>query len=167
MNAIDIEAAQQWWQPIGNQFFSNVFADNDSGRTSDLFCVPIGAGEGYPSYPCWDANTFQFYNNALMGRSSSNWNSGTPIPSTAAANTIPALAGSYPTVSCANTNAPFNCPLMALPWASNFSLADVAAMSITSSTQGVNVTQLQNVMTQTEYLCPAGANCGIHGPYPD
>jgi len=167
MNAVDIEAAQQWWQPIGNQFFNNVFVDNDSGRTSDLFCVPIGAGEGYPSYPCWDANTFQFYGNALVGRSSSNWNSGVAVPSSAPANTFPALPGGYPAGSCAVANAPFNCPLMALPWASNFSLADVAAMSITSSTQGVNVTQMTTTMTATEYACPAGANCGTHGPYPD
>jgi hypothetical protein len=168
VNGFDVEAAAQWWQPINNRFFNNVFVDNDSGKDSDLDCVPIGAGEGYPSYPCWDANTFQFYSNVLVGRSSSNWNSGIAVPSSDAANTFPAIPGGYPSSSgCPAANAPFNCPLMALPWANNFTLSNVAAMSVTSSTQGVNVTQMTTTMTATEYTCPAGANCGTHGPYPD
>jgi len=81
--------------------------------------------------------------------------------------------GSSPTVtfpagSCSATNAPFNCPLMALPWANNFTLSDVSYVGSSSyPSSGVNTTQLQNAMTRTEYVCPGGANCGTHGPYPD
>jgi hypothetical protein len=79
---------------------------------------------------------------------------------------------SYPTGQCGGSFAPFNCPLMALPWTNNFIYTDVSYLSTSSySTQGVNTTQLNNAMTQTEYVCPAGPVtpplCGTHGPYPD
>ena len=178
-NAFNIEVTNQWWQPISNHFVNNVFADNDSGKSSDFFCVPISAGEGYPSYPCMDANTFEFYGNVLTGRTASNWNSGTAVDplnlcTSGCANIFPALSGSYPTGSCGGSTgagqtavAPFDCPLMALPWSNNFSLSNLSSMGGSYAAQGVNATQLNQAMTQTEYVCPAGANCGTHGPYPD
>ncbi len=80
----------------------------------------------------------------------------------------PSPAVTFPAGPCAAADAPFNCPLMALPWANNFTLSDVSYVGSSSyPTSGVNTTQLQNAMTQTEYVCPAGAHCGTHGPYPE
>lgn len=63
---------------------------------------------------------------------------------------------------------PLNCPLMGAPWASNFSLSDLVPLSGSSyATEGVNVPSMVTAFTQTEYVCPNGANCGTHGPYPD
>ncbi len=82
----------------------------------------------------------------------------------------------YSTIgSCADANAPFNCPLMALPWANNLTLSNLvycsgsncSSSSSSYSGDGVDTTQMNNAMTQTEYTCPTGANCGTHGPYPD
>ena len=56
---------------------------------------------------------------------------------------------------------------MALPWSANFSLGNLSSMSGSYANQGVSATQLNQAMTQTEYVCPTGANCGTHGPYPD
>jgi hypothetical protein len=187
----DVEAANQWWQPISNDFFSNVFADNDTGKGSDLDCVPISSGEGTPSFPCWDSNTFEFYANVLTTRNPANW-SAVNCPSGTCSNYFPATvncAGSsadptclgytgfmgssptvtYPSGACAYDGSnPFNCPLMALPWANNFTYTDVSYVGSSSYTnQGANTTTINTVMTQTEYVCPSGTNCGTHGPYPD
>lgn len=63
---------------------------------------------------------------------------------------------------------PLNCPLMGAPWGSNFSLNDLVPLSGSSyTTEGVNVPSMVTAFTQTEYVCPNGANCGTHGPYPD
>jgi hypothetical protein len=180
VNGFDLEAGAQWWLPISNSFFNNVFADNDSGKESDVDCVPIGAGEGSPSFACWDTNTFEFYGNVMTGRNATDWGNGIPIDplnlcgGSNCANIFPSLTSSYPTGSCGGSSgtgqvavAPVNCPLMALPWSTNFSLSNLSSMSGSYATQGVSATQLNRAMTQTEYVCPAGANCGTHGPYPD
>jgi len=190
-NVIDIEAVNQWWQPISNDFVSNVYADNDAGKGSDLDCVPISSGEGTPSFACWDGNTFEFYSNILTARNAANWSvvncpGGTCVnyfptsvncANSAADPTCLGYAGfmgsspalTYPTGACAYDGSnPFNCPLMALPWANNFTYTDVSYVGSSSySAQGVNTTTLNNVMTETEYVCPSGGNCGSHGPYPD
>ncbi|MGB0116204.1 MAG: hypothetical protein WBP73_05305 [Terriglobales bacterium] len=63
---------------------------------------------------------------------------------------------------------PLNCPLMGAPWSSNFALSDLVPLSGSSyTTEGVNVPSMVTAFTQTEYVCPSGGNCGIHGPYPD
>ena len=190
-SVIDIEAANQWWQPISNDFYNNVFADNDTGKGSDLDCVPISAGEGSPSFACWDSNTFAFYSNVLTTRHPSNW-SAVNCPGGSCTNYFPTSvncvgaaadptclgyagfmgpspAVTYPTGACAYDGSnPFNCPLMALPWANNFTYTDVSYVGSSSySTQGVNTSVLNTVMTQTEYVCPSGDNCGTHGPFPD
>jgi hypothetical protein len=158
---------------------------------SDVFCATSFSGEGIPSFPCWDNNTFEFYQNVLQGRSSTNWgvvncpggSCGNAFPSSvncSASSADPTCLGyagfmgtnpvvTYPSGACiydgSNT---FNCPLMALPWASNFAYTDVSYVGSSSySTLGVSTTQLDTAMTQTEYVCPTGANCGMHGPYPD
>ena len=81
----------------------------------------------------------------------------------------PSPTVTYPSGACTYDGSnPFNCALMALPWANNFVYTDVSyAASSFYPTQGVNTTQLGTAMTQTKYVCPAGANCGTHGPYPD
>ena len=128
VNSFNIQAGAQWWLPISNSFFNNVFADNDSGKASDVDCVPIGPGEGSPSFACWDTNTFEFYGNVLEGRSAANWGNGIPIDplnlcvGSNCANIFPSLTSSYPAGSCGGSSgagqvavAPFNCPLMAAP----------------------------------------------------
>ncbi len=180
------------WLPISNYMFNNVFVDNDSGHTSDVYCNEAPGGyEGTDSFSCWDDNTFEFYQNVLTGRNSSNW-SVVNCPGGSCSNAFPvsvncsgtnadptclgyvAFMGSdpamtYPTGACTYDGSnPFDCPLMALPWASNFTFTDISYVGSSSyQTQGVNTTQLNTVMTQTEYICPVGANCGAHGPYPD
>lgn len=168
-NIFAIQNFSQFWQPIGNLFFNNVFADNDPSPSvkSDVICSGSPSGEGTVAFGCWDSNTFQYYNNVMMGRDPTKWSafncpSGAPCTSS-----TPALSGSFPTGACPDGNAPYNCPLMALPWSSNFSLANVAAMSITSATQGVDVTQMSTAFTRNGYVCPLGANCGSTGPFPD
>jgi hypothetical protein len=180
VNSFNIEAVAQWWLPISNSFFNNVFADNDIGKGSDVTCVPIGAGEGSPSFACWDTNTFEFYGNVMTGRNAADWGNGIPIDplnlcsGSNCANIFPSLSSSYPAGSCGGSTgagqvaaAPFNCSLMALPWSSNFSLSNLSSMSGSYTTQGVSTTQLNQAMKQTEYVCPTGANCGTHGPFPD
>ncbi len=190
-NIFDIQAGTGvWWQPISNYFFNNVWADNDSGNFSDLFCSSSPPG-GTTSFACWDANTFEFYGNVLQGRTSSKW-SVVNCPGGSCANAFPATVNcsgtsadptclgyagfmgsspsvTYPSGACVYDGSnPFNCPLMALPWANNLTYTDVSYVdSSTYSTQGANTTQLNTAMTQNEYVCPAGANCGPHGPYPD
>lgn len=200
VNVCDLQAEQQFWQPINNFFFNNVWADNDSGHTSDHTCAPIGGGEGTPSFVCWDNTTFEFYHNVLTGRNSANWsvincpggscsnafppngaggtvggsNGGVNCPTTPNANCMGYVGFTgasplviYPSVSCSISNAPVNCPLMAPPWASNFTLSDIAyAAGSSYSSQGVNLTQLTTAMTQNQYVCPVGASCG-GGPQPD
>jgi len=187
-NLSAITAYNQWWQSIGDYFFQNVFAVNDSQLTADAYCS--GFSEGSASFACWDLNTFEFYSNVLEGRSSANW-SVVNCPGGSCSNSFPttvncsgstATAGclgytgfmgssatvTYPSGACSNANAPFNCPLMSLPWANNLTLGDLSYVGTSSySTQGVNTTQLDTAMTQTEYVCPTGANCGTYGPYPD
>jgi|HubBroStandDraft_1064217.scaffolds.fasta_scaffold00268_10 hypothetical protein len=186
---------------INNWFFGNVFADNDSGHTSDIFCDQGNDEEGTggtnpanSSFACWDQNTLEVYNNQFMGRNCSYWNqqAGTcsmngsgvayatavdPLAQctgTSCANLFPALntEEEWSTSLCSAANAPFNCPQMALPWANNFTLTGAGSTNSLAGmtggySQGVNVTQLQTALTQTAYQCPAGANCGMHGPYPD
>lgn len=163
-NVFAITSFNQFYQPISNLFFNNVFADNDPSTKSYVY-GESPAGEGTIAFESWDANTFEFYANVLMGRNSSNW-SVVNCPGGSCANSFPALTGSFPTGACSNASAPFNCTLMALPWANNFSLSGVASMSISSATQGVNTTQLNTAITQNGYVCPAGAPSSCT-PYPD
>jgi len=164
-----------WQHSVNNQIFNNVWVDNDPAHASYMHCM--GIYEGMTSLECWDMGTLQFYNNVLEGRDASYWGGTTGvvpvpgIPSTQANNYIPAQTSAWSAAtgggSCVYDGSnPFNCPLMALPWANNFTLGNVAAMT-GSVTQGASIPQVSNAMTQTQYQCPSGANCGAHGPYPD
>jgi hypothetical protein len=187
-NLSAITAYNTWWQPISNLFWNNVFATNDPSNVSDVYCSNNGGGT--VAFACWDNNTFEFYLNVLTGRNPSAWsvvncpgaNCANSFPTTVNCSGSTATAGclgytgfmgptpavTYPTGSCANGNAPFNCPLMALPWANNLTLSDLSYVGTSSySTQGVDTTKVNTAMTQTEYVCPTGATCGTHGPYPD
>jgi hypothetical protein len=188
VNVFDIYPLTVWRQPISNYFHDNVFADNDPGTYSYIY--KGGPMEGTVSFASWDPASFQFYHNVMQGRLSTNW-SVANCPGGTCTNAFPAtincsnstadatclgysgFMGSSPTVTypsgaCPVGNAPFNCPLMALPWANNFTLSNLNYVGSSSySTQGVNPGQLINAMTQTKYVCPVGANCGTHGPYPD
>jgi len=189
-NVFALQADNGWQYSIGNQMFNNVFADNDSGLDSDLNCT-AAAKEGTSSFGCWDSNTFEFYQNVMTSRNSTNW-SVMNCPGGSCVNAFPlsvncsgaaadptclgyaGFLGSSPTVTypsgaCIYDGSnPFNCVLMALPWANNFVYTDVSyAASSSYPTQGVNTIQLGTAMTQTKYVCPVGANCGTHGPYPD
>lgn len=196
VNKAALVAFNLWWQPINNWFFSNVFADNDSGKQSDVYCQSQSQGEGSASFPCWDNATLQYYHNVMTGRASANWSTiNCPVSGAACLNSFPIAGGpggsnggvncsgatatvncmgysgfmgptpavTYPTGNC--TSAPFNCPLMALPWANNLSLSNLSYVGSSSySTQGVNVTTLGTAMTQTTYVC--ATSCGA-GPNPD
>ncbi len=189
-NAFALQADNGWQLSIDNQFFNNVFADNDSGLNSDINCT-AAASEGSLSFECWDSNTLGFYQNVLTSRNSSNW-SVVNCPGGSCVNAFPIsvnCTGSsadptclgyvgfvgaspiviYPSGACVYDGSnPANCPLMALPWADNFTYTDVSYVGSSSyPTQGVNTTQLNTAMTQEKYVCPTGANCGTHGPYPD
>jgi len=172
INKFAISSSNSYFQPVNNLFFNNVFADNDATLHSDIYCG-TGATEGTAALnTCWDPTSLQFWGNVLMGRGTagactSTWNYGTPINGVVN-NTCPSLASGYPSGSCIYDGSnPMNCPLMGPPWSNNFSLSNVAAMSITSSTQGVNITQLTATATANIYTCPTGLSCGSHGPYPD
>lgn len=160
--SINSKGSSTVWQHISNNFVHNVFAA--TGSNADMTCTGV-AGEGTNAFSCWDLTTFNFYDNILQGRSSASWS---VVPSAAAANQFPATASglltgvTMPTAACPTSGAPFNCPLMALPWSSNFSLANIVQLS-----QGVDVMALSDAMTRTTYVCPSGANCGSTGPYPD
>ena len=175
---------RSWW-PINNWFWNNVFADNPAGVASDIECNnPVGGGfgEGTKAFTCWDSTTLEVYKNAFMGHCASNWGgsgcaAGATAPqvdplsqcSSGCINSFPALAGGYPSGSCTYDGSnPLNCPMMALPWSTNFSLSNVATMSGNPPpTQGVNITTLTTTATANIYTCPAGLSCGAHGPYPD
>jgi hypothetical protein len=189
-NVFALQADNGWQFSIDNQFFNNVFADNDAGVNSDINCT-AAASEGSSSFGCWDGNTLGFYQNVLTSRNPANW-SVVNCPGGSCVNSFPTsvncagssadptclgysgFAGStplvtYPSGACVYDGSnSSNCPLMALPWANNFTYTDVSYMGSSSyPNQGVNTTQLNTAMTQTKYVCPAGANCGTHGPYPD
>jgi hypothetical protein len=188
-NVFNIEIFNQWHQPISNYFHDNVFADNDAGVTSDVYALSP-AGEGTTAFQSWDPASFQFYHNVMQGRASANW-SVVNCPGGTCTNSLPSTVNcanstadatclgysgfmgssptiTYPSGACSNANAPFNCPLMALPWANNVTLSNLNYVGSSSySAQGVNINQLTNAMTQHKYVCPSGANCGTHGPYPD
>jgi hypothetical protein len=179
----------QAFQPISNYFHDNVFAVNTASLNADVYGANPG-GEGTTAFQSWDPASFQFYHNVMQGRSSANW-SVVNCPGSTCANSFPATVNcststadatclgysgfmgssptiTYPSAACADANAPFNCPLMALPWANNLTLSNLNYVGSSSySVQGVNINQLTNAMTQHKYVCPSGANCGTHGPYPD
>lgn len=205
-NIWQIQGSAQQWLPVSNYMYNNVFADNDSGHTSDVYCTGAGGTEGTNAFTCWDQSSFQFYQNVLVGRSSTNW-SVVNCPGGSCSNAFPMetigpVGGSNGGVNCPNSTAdancmgysgfmnglsatiiyptgactydgsnPFDCPLMALPWDNNFTYSNVSYVGSSSySTQGVNTTEFDTTMTQTEYVCPAGPAtiCGSStGPYPD
>lgn len=141
---------------------------------------------------CWDPSTFQFYSNVLTTRNSSSsiWpvasQSGGLFPTPGGvvnyfptSFNCPSGVGSsclgftgfigstptitYPSGSCPNANAPFNCPLMSAPWKTSnpLTLADLAYDSASSyKTRGANVTAINSLMTGSQYVCPTGAICG-------
>src|ERR1019366_6495588 len=139
-NVFDISTFTVWRQPISNHMHDNVFADNDAGTTSDVY-GGSGIREGTLGFASWDLASFQYYHNVMQGRSSANW-SAVNCPGGTCTNAFPTTVncsgstadgtclgysgfmGSSPTVTypsgatpaCSNANAPFNCPLMALPW---------------------------------------------------
>src|ERR1019366_4379125 len=141
------------------------------------------------AFASWDPGSFQFYHNVMKGRSSGNW-SAVNCPGGTCINAFPmtvncssstadtsclgysGFMGSSPTVTypsgaCSDGNAPFNCPLMALPWANNFTLSNLTYDPTSSyKGQGVNPRQLSNAMTQSKYVPPVGAIVGT-GPKPD
>jgi hypothetical protein len=189
VNVFNIQPLTVWRQSISNYFHDNVFTDNDAGTTSDMY-GGSPTREGTLGFASWDPASFQFYHNVMQGRNSTNWSvvncpGGTctnafPVTVNCSSSTADATClgysgfmGSSPTVTypsgaCLAANAPFNCPLMALPWANNLTLSNLNYVGSSSySTLGVNTGQLINAMTQTKYVCPVGANCGTHGPYPD
>ena len=74
----------------------------------------------------------------------------------------------FPTSACTYDGAnPLNCPLMAAPWASNFSLNDLVPLGGSSyTTEGANIPNIAAAFTRMQYVCPT--SCGSSGgPYLD
>ncbi len=174
------------WQHILNTITGNIFAATGASN-ADIACNATTEGNAALN-GCWDTSTLIEGGNILQGRSSGNW---TPSFGGAAANQFPASAtcsGSpastclgwngytavggvgktFPTSVCPDGNAPYNCPLMALPWADNLRLTDLVLLPGSSwFGSGPDTAQLIAAFTLDQYVCPVGANCGTHGPYPD
>lgn len=193
-NLFAITNFDPFWQPSSNQFVNNVFNLNDPGHNSSVTCTNHAGGTS--AFVCWDALTFEFFKNVMTGQIGSNWSVADPLglcpgclnyfPNTVdcATNTpSPSCLGyvgfmntgaspRFPTGSCPNSGgfAPFNCPLMALPWANNLTLADLAYVGTSSyQTQGVNTTLMNTAMTNNLYTCVGfcGDGTANHHPYPD
>lgn len=173
------------WDPNTFEFYGNVLAGRNCSYWNNLAgtCAVDGSGTSYgpaidplnlctapsPSYAC---NNW-FPQGGLPG---SGANGGVNClgvtPDSGCLGYSGFMSGSptvtFPPADCAAANAPYDCPLMSLPWANNFVSTDVSYLGSSSyQAAGVNTTQLNNAMTQTRYVCPTGANCGPHGPYPD
>lgn len=154
-------------QHINNRFYHNIFAF-PSGNNAVLACTGVG-GQGTPVFSCWDQTTFNFYDNVIVdpaGTRAAQWS---VVPSAAAANSFPASTSGFltftgsPLALCTfDGSDPKNCPLMALPWSSNFSLSQFL-----TSTQGAQIPAITDALTRTVYVCPNGANCGTTGPKAD
>ena len=138
-----------------------MFAVNSGSNVANFYCSGQTEGTGTSgsfgnSALCWDATTLQFYNNVLVGRTSTLYG----VHTGGAANAFPnsGLAGTgantgvncstgsatsgcmgysgfmsasptvtFPTGSCPATfGNQFNCPLQSLPWANNFSYLNVS-----------------------------------------
>ena len=157
------------------------------------------ACEGTASLASFDQGTLGFYGNVLQGRTASNWcasPSGPPgsqtctsIQSGGKVTTFPSTAscsGSSPdptcigfvgflsgatfqTAPCDNSNAPFNCPQMSLPWANNLTLSQLALSPSSSyAGSGADTSAISAAFASTRYVCPSGLNCGTSGgPYKD
>lgn len=170
-------------QHLLNKFYNNLFG-MPSGNNAVLTDPDVG-GQGTSVYAAFDATTFQWYGNVMQGRTSSQWS---VVPGGGAINSFPTnvtcsgatadptcvgfsgyMSGvTFPTTDCPDANAPLNCPLMAAPWSNNFTLSKLQMVGSSSYIgSGVNVTNLENAFTATQYTCPDGANCGVTGPYPD
>lgn len=181
--SIGSNGADNGSQHFNNRFYHNVFA-MPTGSNAVLACSGV-ATQGNTVYPCWDLNTFNFYDNVMQGRTLSSW---TPYPLAAAANITPAnvtcsgatadatclgftgfMSGTvFPTTNCPTANAPFNCTLMAAPWSTNFDLTKIVPVGTSLfSAEGANLVTLQDAFTRTIYVCPTGANCGTMGPQLD
>ena len=176
-------------QHYNNRFISNIFA-MPAGNNAVLTDSDVG-GQGTAVFAAWDPGTFQWFDNVMPLRTSSQWSE---VPAGSATHCTPGIDCFPPSISCsASTVAgssarcmgfagfmsgnaypgpcatpPFNCRMMALPWASNFSLADVTPVADSPyKLQGADVTALAAAFTSIRRTCPLGAYCGISGPQPD
>jgi len=182
---------QFYLQQINNTVANNIWADTDSGHVSDITCSGGSLTEGNNSLACWDASTFIEGGNVLQGRLSTNWtatyNGGTAnaTPANASCSTATPDAtcvgwrkfingAVFQTTFCDNSLAPFNCPQMSPPWATNVLLTDLqlCAAGLGSCAgpssflgKGADIAAMQTAFTQTQYVCPK--DCGSTGPYPD
>lgn len=172
-------------QIIGNHFRNNIFAE--TGTHTGITCIGQ-SGEGSNALQCWDQNTLQFSGNVMQGRSSSLWyGTSTGYPNNYPVNYFPTTAScsgttatsscigfagflngtTFPTTPCAKTGAPYNCPLMMLPWANNVTLNSFALDGSSSYLgAGISASAISTHITQTQYTCPATQYCG-GGPPPD
>jgi len=170
-------------QNYANHFIHNTFA-MPSGNGAVITCTPIG-GQGTATFVCFDQNTFQFFDNVLQARTSGQWS---VVPGGSSPNAFPAnvtCSGSTADASCLGysgymSGATFpasdcvfdgtnraNCPMMALPWSTNFDLTKISFVgSSVYQQEGVDLTALSNAMTATQYMCPGGA-APTCTPYPD
>lgn len=178
------------WQHINNNFFNNIFAM--TGTPADVICQSSGIAEGTASLACWDQLTLSFFGNVLQGRDHTIWPLALPV--SGASNLFPTTSDCgiggptadclgwqgyingnlFPTSNCAFSGDPTNCPLMALPWSTNFTLSKLKLCTVaTCGTdsiylgKGIDVPTIEAAFVATIFVCPLGKYCGPHGPYLD
>jgi hypothetical protein len=181
--SLAIQASATLAQYRYHAYANNILATTNAGLGTDVACT--GHGEGTSAFACWDSETFKLGGNVLQGRASANWSNvggmgvnyfpasatcSGPTPDASCIGFVSFVSGgkTFPTAACSNDQAPFNCPLMALPWADNFRLSDlVLAGSNAWLGKGADISAITNAFMLNQYVCPTGLNCGSPGPYPD
>ncbi|MGD0792585.1 MAG: hypothetical protein ABR920_12525 [Terriglobales bacterium] len=150
-----------FWDTNTLRYYQNVMAGRPSANYSVLNCPGGTCANDFP--PNGAGGT--------IGGSGGGVNCPTSSP-TANCMGYAGFMGSSPTVTypsgaCVYDGSdPTDCPLMALPWSTNFSLADLAYVGGSSYAGfGVDTSQLSTAMTANIYTC--GTYCGTHGPYAD
>lgn len=178
-------------QHYANRFLHNIFA-LAAGNNAVLTDSDIG-GQGTAVFAAFDPGSFQWADNVMPLRNSAQWSEYPALLGThctpgidcfppsigCSASTVAAsstrcmgfagfMSGNAFPSACAAANAPYNCRMMALPWSTNFSLADVTPVADSPyKLQGADVAKIQAALTSTRRVCPTGAFCGITGPYFD
>lgn len=184
LKVMSSNAGGKFKQLLNNQFVHNLFT-MPSGSGGVLTCASVG-GQGTVAYVCWDQNTFQIFDNVMQGQTSTDWS---VVPGGSTVNAFPAnvtCAGATADPGCIGFSGymsgtafsqsacsydgsnPNNCPYMAAPWSTNFDLSKISKVPSSSyGSEGADVSIIPTMINATEYVCPVGANCGTHGPYPD
>ena len=185
--SIDSNGVNNGSEHVSHHFVHNILVMQ--ANNAAIMSCNSGGGTGQANFACWDVNTLQFFDNIMPAQAAANWSvnpSGSLPNATNPPLTAVGCAGSSATTACIGWTAymngtalstspctydgsnPLNCPQMTVPWVNNFSMSNLTFVPSSSyQTEGANLSDITNAITRTQYVCPAGAYCGTHGPYPD